>query len=142
MQDSMASKIVSDAVPSRPVEADNGLMPRKARTIPKSERRPTFIKAWRSLRGLTLAKMRDQLETLHGIEISEGQLSRIENAKSPYGQDTLEAIADVLKTDPASLIMRNPAQPESAIWSIYDTLTPVQQQAVVEYADFIKLKAC
>jgi len=45
----------------------------------------------------------------------------------------------VLLTDPASLIMRDPSQPE--IWSIYDTLTPVQRRQVVDYADFISKRS-
>lgn len=114
-------------------------MPRKARPNPKPTRRPTFIRSWRKYRGLTLAQMQDHLETLHGIEISEGQLSRIENGKSPYAQDMLEAIADVLQTEPASLIMRDPARQE--FWSVYDTLDPVQRKQVVDYADFIRKKA-
>jgi transcriptional regulator with XRE-family HTH domain len=114
-------------------------MPRKARANPKPARRPTFIRAWRRLRGLTLVQMQDQLEALHGIEISEGQLSRIENGKSPYAQDLLEAIADILQTEPATLIMRDPARTE--FWSIYDTLDQTQRKAVVDYADFIKRKA-
>lgn len=114
-------------------------MPRKARPHPKPARQATFIRAWRKERGLTLAAVQDQLETLHGIEISEGQLSRIENGKSPYAQDLLEAIAHVLQTEPASLIMRDPARTE--FWSVYDTLDPVQRKAVIDYADFIKRKA-
>jgi transcriptional regulator with XRE-family HTH domain len=114
-------------------------MPRKPRAHPKPERKPTFIRAWRKDRGLTLAALADQLQTLHGIEISEGQLSRIENGKSPYAQDLLEAIANVLRTEPASLIMRDPSRTE--FWSVYDTLDPIQRKQVVEYADFIKRKA-
>lgn len=113
-------------------------MPRKARAHPKPTRQPTFIRAWRKQRGLTLAQMQDQLETLHGIEISEGQLSRIENGKSPYAQDLLEAIANVLQTEPASLIMRDPSRTE--FWSVYDTLDPAQRKAIIDYADFIQKK--
>ncbi|KAK0332807.1 hypothetical protein LTR94_023419 [Friedmanniomyces endolithicus] len=136
---STASNFVCRAVPSNPDVRDNLRMPKKASPHPKPTRRPTFIRAWRKDRGLTLAQLQDQLLTLHGIEISEGQLSRIENAKSPYAQDLLEAIADVLQTEPASLIMRDPSQRQ--FWSIYDTLDPVQRQQVVAYADFIKKRA-
>lgn len=135
----MTSKIAYHAVPSETVVRDTRSMPRKAGPHPKPQRQPTFIRAWRKHRGLTLAQLQDQLETLHGIEISEGQLSRIENAKSPYAQDLLEAMAHVLQTEPASLIMRDPDKP--ALWSVYDGLDPVQRQAVVDYADFIKRKA-
>lgn len=135
----MASKFAYHAVPPEPVMAENGSMPRKARPHPKAARQPTFIRAWRKDRGLTLAALSERLELLHGLIISEGQLSRVENAKSPYAQDLLEAIASVLQTEPASLIMRDPSRTE--FWTIYDTLDPVQRKAVVDYADFIKRKA-
>ncbi len=113
-------------------------MSRRTRPHPKPTMRPTFIRAWRKHRGLTLAAMADQLATLHSIEISEGQLSRIETGKSPYGQVTLEAMADVLRTDPASLIMRDPERPD--VWSVLDALDPVQRKQVAEYVDFLKAR--
>ena len=135
----MASKFVSGAVHFSHGVADASRMAKKPRANPKPTLTPTFIRAWRKTRGLTLIQLADQLMTLHEIEISEGQLSRIENSKSPYGQVLLEAIADVLQTEAASLIMRDPARTE--FWSVLDTLDPVQRQQVVEYADFIKKKA-
>lgn len=134
----MASKFVSGAVHFSQGVADAPGMAKKPRANPKPQLRPTYIRAWRKTRGLTLAQVADQLMTLHEIEISEGQLSRIENSKSPYGQVLLEAIADVLQTGPDSLIMRDPTRTE--FWSVLDTLSPVQKQQVVEYADFIKRK--
>ena len=113
-------------------------MPRIARSHPKPTRRETFIRAWRKERGLTLASLSEQLETRHGLSISEGQLSRVENGKSPYAQDLLEALADVLQTEPASLIMRDPSRRE--FWTIYDTLTPAERKQVTEYAAFIHRK--
>jgi hypothetical protein len=37
----------------------------------------------------------------------------------PYNQELLEALAELYRTDPASLIMRNPADPD-AMWSLWD----------------------
>lgn len=42
------------------------------------------------------------------FDISPAQLSRIENAKSPYTQDMLELAAIVYKTDVLSLLFRDP----------------------------------
>jgi DNA-binding Xre family transcriptional regulator len=65
------------------------------------------------------------------VDISEGQLSRIERGETPYSQDILEAVAQVLRCEPADLIMRDPTQPD-AIWSLIDTLKPVERRQAVE----------
>jgi transcriptional regulator with XRE-family HTH domain len=106
-------------------------MPRKARPHPKPARRPTFIRAWRQHRELTLAQLTDRLSVELEVDISEGQLSRIERGQTPYGQDILEAIAHVLRCQPADLLMRDPTQPES-IWSLLDSLKPVERLQAVE----------
>jgi transcriptional regulator with XRE-family HTH domain len=113
-------------------------MPRKPRAHPKPQRRVTFIRAWRKHRGLTQAQVLDQLLTLHGMGLSDAQLSRIETGKQPYAQDLLEALADVLQTGPDSLIMRDPSRTE--FWTIYDTLTPAERKQVTDYAAFIRRK--
>ena len=106
-------------------------MPRKARPHPKPTRRPTYIRSWRKHRGLTLAQLADRLVVELEIEISEGQLSRIERGETPYSQDILEALAAALRCEPADLIMRDTAQPD-AIWSLLDTLKPAERQQAVE----------
>jgi transcriptional regulator with XRE-family HTH domain len=106
-------------------------MPRKARPHPKPARRPTFIRAWRKHRDLTLGQISDRLATELEVEISEGQLSRIERGETPYSQDILEALAAVLRCEPADLIMRDPTAPD-AIWSILETLKPAQRRQAVE----------
>lgn len=40
--------------------------------------------------------------------MSPGNLSRLERGLIPYDQRVLEAIADALNTDAATLVMRNP----------------------------------
>jgi hypothetical protein len=55
------------------------------------------------------------------IGLSHSTLSRIENFKLPYNQALLELLAEIYGTDPASLIMRNPGDPDG-IWSIYDQI--------------------
>lgn len=84
---------------------------------PRKVRRRTFIRAWREYRNLT----QDQLAERVGI--SKPQLSRIENGLQPYSQDLLEALAEHLQTDPASLLMRDPDD-EDAIWSLWDSAKP------------------
>jgi transcriptional regulator with XRE-family HTH domain len=106
-------------------------MPRKGQPHPKPARRATYIRAWRKHRGLTLQKLAERLHVELEVDISEGQLSRIERAATPYSQDILEALALVLRCEPADLIMRDPTQAD-AIWSVYDTLKPAQRQAALE----------
>lgn len=68
-----------------------------------------------------------------GIEMSIAQLSRIETGVQPYTQDTLEAIADALLTDPASLLTRNP-EDEDAIWSLWDQAKPGERKMITDIA--------
>jgi transcriptional regulator with XRE-family HTH domain len=106
-------------------------MPRKARPHPKPARRATYIRAWRKHRALTLGQLADRLKVELEVDISEGQLSRIERGETPYSQDILEAVAQVLRCEPADLIMRDPTQPD-AIWSLIDTLKPGERRQAVE----------
>ena len=105
-------------------------MPRKARPHPKPTRRPTYIRAWRKHRELTLGQLADRLKVELEVDISEGQLSRIERGETPYGQDILEALSHVLRCEPADLIMRDPTQ-KDAIWSLLDGLKPVERQKAI-----------
>lgn len=95
--------------------------------VPKPRRNlgRTFLKEWREYRGLT------QEQAAERLNISRTLLSKIENAKSPYSQGLLEAAAEAYRCEPADLIMRDP---ESPVWSIYDTLKalPKAQQEHVE----------
>ncbi len=102
----------------------------KARPHPKPARRPTFIRACRKHRGLTLAQLGDRLSVEIEVDISEGQLSRIERGETPYSQDILEALAQVMRCEPADLIMRDPTQTD-AIWSLIDTLKPVERAQAI-----------
>ena len=99
-----------------------------ARRFPRRQQRlKTFIRSWREHRRLTQDQLADRLD------ISKAQLSRIENGQQPYSQDFLEACAEALGTDPASLIMRDPDDPD-AIWSIWDTAKPGVRRQIVEIA--------
>jgi hypothetical protein len=68
----------------------------------KRKRGPHFLRAWREHRGLTP----DQLAELVGT--SAVNVWRIETLQDGYTQNFLEACAEALKTDPASLIGRHP----------------------------------
>lgn len=89
--------------------------------------RPTFIRAWRKHRHLTLEQVADRLD------MTPSHLSMLERGERGYTQETLEAIAEALQTDPASLLMRNPSDTE-AIWSIWDHAKEGQRRQIVEVA--------
>ncbi len=88
---------------------------------------PTFIRQWREHRGLTLEQLADRIGTTHA------SLSRVERGKQPYNQPLLEALANALQTDAASLLMRNPSDPDG-IWSIWDKAKPGERRQIVEVA--------
>jgi transcriptional regulator with XRE-family HTH domain len=102
-------------------------MPKRIAFQKKRARRRTFFKEWRVHRGLSQEQLADRLET------SVASISRIESGTQPYTQDVLEALAEALMTDPASLIMRNPDEPE-AMWSIWDQAKKGERQLIEELA--------
>jgi len=102
-------------------------MPKRIAFQKKRTRRRTFFKEWRVHRGLSQEQLADRLDT------SVASISRIENGTQPYTQDVLEALAEALMTDPASLIMRNPEDPE-AMWSIWDQAKKSERQLIEELA--------
>lgn len=102
-------------------------MPQRIAFPKKRPRRRTFIRQWREHRGLTQEQLASRLET------SVASISRIESGTQPYTQDVLEALADALNTDPASLLMRNPEDPD-AIWSIWDKAKEGERQMIIDIA--------
>jgi transcriptional regulator with XRE-family HTH domain len=95
--------------------------------LPRPRFRRTFIKQWREHRGLNQEQLAERLE------MTQSHLSMLENGKRGYTQETLEAIAEALQTDVASLLMRNPLEGD-AIWSIWDRAKPSERQMIVDIA--------
>ena len=87
-------------------------------------RRQHFIRQWRKNRGLTQEQLAGRLDT------TKANISRVENMRQGYTQDFLEACAKALGTDVASLLMRNPEDPE-AIWSIWDQAKPAERRQIL-----------
>lgn len=97
---------------------------RIVKTVVSRLKRPTYqrtkIKQWREFRELT----QDQLAVLVGEYLAERGLAkgysyatigRLENGKVRYTQPVMEAIADALRTDVPSLIVRDPTESEDLI---------------------------
>jgi transcriptional regulator with XRE-family HTH domain len=85
----------------------------------------TFIREWRTAKALTQERLAEHVGMTHG------NLSKIERGLQPYDQPTLEALAVVLETDTASLLMRNPTDPDG-IWTVWDKVPPEQRARVIE----------
>lgn len=111
-------------------------MPPRIRNQNKPRRR-TFIREWRNFRDeMSQERLVARLEEM-GVDMSVAQLSRIETGIQPYTQDTLEAIADALRTDPASLLWRNP-EDDDAIWSLWDQAKPGERQQITKVLKALK----
>lgn len=98
------------------------------RPIPqKRQFRRTFIRQWREHRDLTLEQLADRIET------TPSHLSMLERGIRGYTQNTMEALAEALRTDAASLLMRDPTK-DDAIWSVWEQAKPGDRQKIVEIA--------
>lgn len=89
--------------------------------------RRTFIREWRQNRGLTLEQLAER------VEMTASHLSMLERGQRAYAQETLEKIADALQTDAASLLMRNPTDPD-AIWSVWDQAVKSERDVLIDMA--------
>lgn len=94
------------------------------------QRRPNYVRQWRTYRGLSQEKLADRLH------ISKPQLSRIENGKRMYTQDFLEACAEELNCDPVDLLIRDPTDPEG-IWTIWEHADTGEKRQIVELAKVV-----
>lgn len=89
--------------------------------------RPTYIAQWREYRRLTQEQLSSKLD------MTQGNLSMLENGRRGYSQETLERIAEALQTDVASLLTRNPSSGD-AIWSIWEHAKPNERQLILDLA--------
>lgn len=93
----------------------------------KRQFRRTYIRQWRQHRDLTLEQLAARMD------MTSSHLSMLERGQRGYTQETLEALAHALRTDPASLLMRDPSDPE-AIWSVWEQAKPGERRQIVEIA--------
>jgi len=106
-------------------EVSNGLMKRVQPRLKKRQYRRTFIREWRQHRNMTLEQLGERLE------MTASHLSMLERGERGYTQETLEAIADALMTDAASLLMRDPTR-EDADYSLWDQALPAERKLTLE----------
>lgn len=86
--------------------------------------RPSFIRAWRKHRGLTM----DQLAADIGISVS--QLSSVERGEQPYTQRTLESLASALDCRAIDLLATDPNgdQEQVELLRTIDGMTPEKRR--------------
>ncbi len=111
-------------------------------------KKPHYLREWREKAGLSLEDVAERVEVLSAEwaatdpesrprSMTHATLSRIERGKLPYNQHLIELLAEIYMTDVASLIIRDPTDPDG-LWSIYDALTAPERRQVVEIAKTIK----
>jgi transcriptional regulator with XRE-family HTH domain len=72
----------------------------------------TYIREWRTFRGLTQDQAVDRLAALDDphVPTTAASLSRLENGKQPYSQRSLEALAQIYDCEPDELLGRDPTK--------------------------------
>jgi len=96
--------------------------------MPKPKKfRPTCIRQWRHYRGMTLESVAER------IDMTPGLVSLVERGLRGYTQETVEALASALRTDPAALLTRDPTDPK-AIWGIWDKAKAGQRKQILDMA--------
>ncbi len=111
----------------------------KGRPVPKPLYGPHFLRQWREEAGKRRGREYTLEEVGEVVGISHAQLGRIERRLQKYNQQLLEALAELYKTEPASLIMRDPTK-EDAMWSIWDQAKEAEREKIEEYADMLVKK--
>lgn len=112
-----------------PLAAQNVHMPKKERNLGM-----TYLPDWRAASGMTLEELAAEIGRSHAT------VSRIENQKQAYTQETLEAIADVYGCKPGDLLNGPPPDPRSLeranklrrAMQIFLNLPPKRQDRVVD----------
>jgi transcriptional regulator with XRE-family HTH domain len=87
------------------------------------------MRQWREYREMTLERAGE------AVGMSHAQLGRIERGLQPYNQELLERLADLYRTEPASLIMRDPTN-EDAMWSLWDQAQEAERKDTAKYLEF------
>ena len=66
--------------------------------------KPTYIRAWRKERGMTMMELAEK------AGMHQGHLSKLERGLMPYTQQSLERVAKALGVTPGALIDATPSR--------------------------------
>lgn len=123
-----------------------GKAPKKVTPRPKRPQyQRTYIKQWRDHRKLTQEQLAERVSFyLAERGLAKGYtyatIGRLERGLVRYTQPIMEAIADALRTDVASLLMRDPTDPD-AIWTLWERAKPAQRAEIAEIAEVVLKRA-
>lgn len=109
----------------------NGGMKQAQQLRKKRQFKRTYIREWRKHRQMTLE------ELAGALDMTASHFSMLERGQRGYTQETLEAVAEVLKTSAASLLIRNPLKDE-AQWSAWDQADPAERKLALELLKTVK----
>ena len=100
---------------------------------PRRSYRRTYLREWREYRQLT------QEQASERLEITQGQLSRIERGQVPYSQGLLEAAADAYSCEPWDLLNVNPMIDSDVIDAEgkFRMADPDKKRQIAEFIEFI-----
>jgi transcriptional regulator with XRE-family HTH domain len=118
--------------------------PKKATPRQKRVFQRTFIKQWRDYRNLSQEQLAERVtnflvENGTGGGYTHASIGRLERGLMPYSQPILEALADALGTDPASLLIRDPTDAEG-IWTIWEKALPAERTQITELSQIVVKK--
>lgn len=124
-----------------PVKKAKSVVPRPKRVFQR-----TYVKQWRKYRNdMTQEQLAERVSTFlaeRGVKkgYTYASVGRLENGKIGYTQLILEALADALGTDPASLLIRDPTDP-TGIWTIWEKALPAERAEITDHAEIVVKKA-
>jgi transcriptional regulator with XRE-family HTH domain len=107
-------------------------MSKRFETAKSRQMQPTYFKAWRKFRTLTQQQVADRIGT------TKTRVSLKERGLEPYDQYYLEALADALNTDTASLLARDPYA-EAGAYAVLDALKPETRAKAIEIIRALKI---
>lgn len=84
-----------------------------------------FIKRWRKYRRLSQEQLAERIDS------TASTISQLENGKQGYTETTLQALAVALSTDAASLLARDPLDPEG-LWSVWEKIPARERAKAIE----------
>lgn len=108
----------------------NGGMKKPQPQAKKRQFRRTYIREWRKFRDMTLEELAGRLE------MTASHFSMLERGQRGYTQETLESVAEALKTTTSALLMRNPER--DGDWSVWDQAEPGERRLAIELLKTIK----
>lgn len=94
---------------------------------PAHDRHPTFLKAWRTYRGLSQDELADR------VDVDRTTIGRLERSDIPYNQDILERLAFALGCEVEDILSLDPLKPDPPrlVYQQLKAASPEQQHRAI-----------